>query len=185
MLWLCLAKVLIFCTVLACWYLTYCGWIRATVWHDLMVWFVLEDRFAQTVCLLLVDLYLLTFQPEKALHLLAMLEKLTVQGNNKNGKMEVSGGLLPVVLCALSNLLLMSQCALKYTSCGSVYSCKSRLCIHAFGSLYCHAYWSLHTAKYANVGYAQSSLNLGTYPLDMKLHLHVYWAHSSNFLKYL
>ena len=36
-----------------------------------------------------MDLYLLTFQSEKALHLLAVLEKLTVQGNNKNGKGEV------------------------------------------------------------------------------------------------
>ncbi|KAM6968006.1 CCR4-NOT transcription complex subunit 10 isoform 1-T1 [Aplochiton taeniatus] len=44
--------------------------------------------FAQAVCFLLVDLYLLTFQPEKALHLLAVLEKLTVQGGNKNSKGE-------------------------------------------------------------------------------------------------
>uniref|UniRef100_A0A8C1SP82 CCR4-NOT transcription complex subunit 10 n=1 Tax=Cyprinus carpio TaxID=7962 RepID=A0A8C1SP82_CYPCA len=36
-----------------------------------------EEKFAQAVCFLLVDLYLLTFQPEKALHLLAVLEKLT------------------------------------------------------------------------------------------------------------
>ncbi|XP_035247999.1 CCR4-NOT transcription complex subunit 10 isoform X1 [Anguilla anguilla] len=49
-----------------------------------------EEKFAQAVCLLLVDLYLLTFQPEKALHLLAVLEKLTVQGNNKNGKTEAA-----------------------------------------------------------------------------------------------
>ncbi|XP_030637668.1 CCR4-NOT transcription complex subunit 10 [Chanos chanos] len=49
-----------------------------------------EEKFAQAVCFLLVDLYLLTFQPEKALHLLAMLEKLTVQGNNKNGKGEAT-----------------------------------------------------------------------------------------------
>ncbi|XP_036394731.1 CCR4-NOT transcription complex subunit 10 isoform X1 [Megalops cyprinoides] len=49
-----------------------------------------EEKFAQAVCLLLVDLYLLTFQPEKALHLLAVLEKLTVQGNNKNGKVEAT-----------------------------------------------------------------------------------------------
>uniref|UniRef100_A0AAY5EX80 CCR4-NOT transcription complex subunit 10 n=1 Tax=Electrophorus electricus TaxID=8005 RepID=A0AAY5EX80_ELEEL len=47
-----------------------------------------EEKFAQAVCFLLVDLYLLTFQPEKALHLLAVLEKLSVQGNNKNGKSE-------------------------------------------------------------------------------------------------
>lgn len=46
------------------------------------------EKFAQAVCFLLVDLYLLTFQPEKALHLLAVLEKLAVQGNNKNGKGE-------------------------------------------------------------------------------------------------
>ncbi len=51
---------------------------------------VLEEKFAQAVCFLLVDLYLLTFQPEKALHLLAVLEKLTVKdGNSKNGKGEV------------------------------------------------------------------------------------------------
>ncbi|MGH0123355.1 UNVERIFIED_CONTAM: hypothetical protein FKN15_056337 [Acipenser sinensis] len=47
-----------------------------------------EEKFAQAVCFLLVDLYLLTFQPEKALHLIAVLEKLTIQGNNKNGKNE-------------------------------------------------------------------------------------------------
>uniref|UniRef100_A0A6Q2ZH19 CCR4-NOT transcription complex subunit 10 n=1 Tax=Esox lucius TaxID=8010 RepID=A0A6Q2ZH19_ESOLU len=47
-----------------------------------------EEKFAQVVCFLLVDLYLLTYQPEKALHLLAVLEKLAVQGNNKNGKGE-------------------------------------------------------------------------------------------------
>lgn len=51
--------------------------------------FVLEEKFAQAVCFLLVDLYLLTFQPEKALHLLAVLDKLSVQGSNKNGKAEV------------------------------------------------------------------------------------------------
>ncbi|MFT7811723.1 CCR4-NOT transcription complex subunit 10-like [Arapaima gigas] len=50
-----------------------------------------EEKFAQAVCFLLVDLYLLTFQPEKALHLLAVLEKLAVQGNNKNGKTETAG----------------------------------------------------------------------------------------------
>ncbi|KAI2655554.1 CCR4-NOT transcription complex subunit 10 [Labeo rohita] len=50
-----------------------------------------EEKFAQAVCFLLVDLYLLTFQPEKALHLLAVLEKLTVKdGNSKNGKGESS-----------------------------------------------------------------------------------------------
>uniref|UniRef100_A0AAQ5ZKH7 CCR4-NOT transcription complex subunit 10 n=1 Tax=Amphiprion ocellaris TaxID=80972 RepID=A0AAQ5ZKH7_AMPOC len=47
-----------------------------------------EEKFAQAVCFLLVDLYLLTFQPEKSLHLLAVLEKLSVQGSNKNGKGE-------------------------------------------------------------------------------------------------
>ncbi|XP_044062431.1 CCR4-NOT transcription complex subunit 10 isoform X2 [Siniperca chuatsi] len=47
-----------------------------------------EEKFAQAVCFLLVDLYLLTFQPEKALHLLAVLDKLSVQGSNKNGKGE-------------------------------------------------------------------------------------------------
>ncbi|XP_037639493.1 CCR4-NOT transcription complex subunit 10 isoform X1 [Sebastes umbrosus] len=46
------------------------------------------EKFAQAVCFLLVDLYLLTFQPEKALHLLAVLDKLSVQGSNKNGKGE-------------------------------------------------------------------------------------------------
>ncbi|XP_029308036.1 CCR4-NOT transcription complex subunit 10 isoform X2 [Cottoperca gobio] len=46
------------------------------------------EKFAQAVCFLLVDLYLLTFQPEKALHLLAVLDKLSVQGGNKNGKGE-------------------------------------------------------------------------------------------------
>ncbi|KAJ3597805.1 hypothetical protein NHX12_001322 [Muraenolepis orangiensis] len=46
------------------------------------------ERFAQVVCFLLVDLYLLTFQPEKALHLLTMLEKLALPGNQKNGKGE-------------------------------------------------------------------------------------------------
>uniref|UniRef100_A0A1A8KYW6 CCR4-NOT transcription complex subunit 10 n=1 Tax=Nothobranchius pienaari TaxID=704102 RepID=A0A1A8KYW6_9TELE len=47
-----------------------------------------EEKFAQAVCFLLVDLYLLTFQPEKALHLLALLDKISAQGNNKNGKGE-------------------------------------------------------------------------------------------------
>ncbi|NXF87475.1 CNO10 protein, partial [Eubucco bourcierii] len=52
-----------------------------------------EEKFAQAVCFLLVDLYLLTYQAEKALHLLAVLEKMISQGNNnsKNGKNE-SGG---------------------------------------------------------------------------------------------
>nr|XP_025046042.1 CCR4-NOT transcription complex subunit 10 isoform X3 [Pelodiscus sinensis] len=47
-----------------------------------------EEKFAQAVCFLLVDLYLLTFQAEKALHLLSVLEKMISQGNNnnKNGK---------------------------------------------------------------------------------------------------
>ncbi|CAK6972013.1 CCR4-NOT transcription complex subunit 10 isoform X1 [Scomber scombrus] len=47
-----------------------------------------EEKFAQAVCFLLVDLYLLTFQAEKALHLLAVLDKLSVQGSNKNSKGE-------------------------------------------------------------------------------------------------
>uniref|UniRef100_A0A8C1T501 CCR4-NOT transcription complex subunit 10 n=1 Tax=Cyprinus carpio TaxID=7962 RepID=A0A8C1T501_CYPCA len=46
-------------------------------------------NWSGAVCFLLVDLYLLTFQPEKALHLLAVLEKLAVKdGNSKNGKGE-------------------------------------------------------------------------------------------------
>ncbi|KAM9797917.1 CCR4-NOT transcription complex subunit 10 [Neosynchiropus ocellatus] len=49
-----------------------------------------EEKFAQAVCFLLVDLYLLTFQPEKALHLLAVLDKLSVQGSSKNGKGELN-----------------------------------------------------------------------------------------------
>lgn len=52
--------------------------------------FVPEEKFAQAVCFLLVDLYLLTFQPEKALHLLAVLDKLSAQGSSRNGKGEVS-----------------------------------------------------------------------------------------------
>ncbi|XP_053736660.1 CCR4-NOT transcription complex subunit 10 isoform X2 [Synchiropus splendidus] len=48
------------------------------------------EKFAQAVCFLLVDLYLLTFQPEKALHLLAVLDKLSVQGGNKNSKGELN-----------------------------------------------------------------------------------------------
>lgn len=59
------------------------------VWHGIILLFVLEEKFAQAVCFLLVDLYLLTFQPEKALHLLTVLDKLSVQGSNKNGKGEV------------------------------------------------------------------------------------------------
>lgn len=48
-----------------------------------------EEKFAQAVCFLLVDLYILTYQAEKALHLLAVLEKMISQGsNNKNGKNE-------------------------------------------------------------------------------------------------
>ncbi|XP_068612171.1 CCR4-NOT transcription complex subunit 10 [Brachionichthys hirsutus] len=47
-----------------------------------------EEKFALAVCFLLVDLYLLTFRPEKAVHLLAVLDKLSVQGSNKNGKGE-------------------------------------------------------------------------------------------------
>uniref|UniRef100_A0A7M4EBW2 CCR4-NOT transcription complex subunit 10 n=1 Tax=Crocodylus porosus TaxID=8502 RepID=A0A7M4EBW2_CROPO len=49
-----------------------------------------EEKFAQAVCFLLVDLYLLTYQAERALHLLAVLEKMISQGNNnsKNGKNE-------------------------------------------------------------------------------------------------
>ncbi|KAG7235206.1 hypothetical protein INR49_003087, partial [Caranx melampygus] len=59
----------------------------AGVWHPVIVLFVLEEKFAQAVCFLLV-VVLLTFQPEKALHLLAVLDKLSVQGSNKNGKGE-------------------------------------------------------------------------------------------------
>ncbi|XP_059520139.1 CCR4-NOT transcription complex subunit 10 isoform X3 [Myotis daubentonii] len=48
-----------------------------------------EEKFAQAVCFLLVDLYMLTYQAERALHLLAVLEKMISQGNNnKNGKNE-------------------------------------------------------------------------------------------------
>ncbi|XP_020789293.1 CCR4-NOT transcription complex subunit 10 isoform X3 [Boleophthalmus pectinirostris] len=45
-----------------------------------------EEKFALSVSFLLVDLYLITFQPEKALHLLTVLDKLSVQGGGKNGK---------------------------------------------------------------------------------------------------
>lgn len=49
-----------------------------------------EEKFAHAVCFLLVDMYLLTYQTEKALHLLVVLEKMISQGsnNNKNGKNE-------------------------------------------------------------------------------------------------
>lgn len=60
------------------------GWFKS-----LFVLLALEEKFAQAVCFLLVDLYLLTFQPEKALHLLAVLDKLSAHGNNKNSKGEV------------------------------------------------------------------------------------------------
>lgn len=59
--------------------------------------FPLEEKFAQSVCFLLVDLYLLTFQPEKALHLLTVLDKLSVQGSNKNGKGEVDTNTVCVI----------------------------------------------------------------------------------------
>ncbi|KAM4706015.1 CCR4-NOT transcription complex subunit 10 isoform 2-T2 [Rhinophrynus dorsalis] len=46
-----------------------------------------EEKFAHAVCFLLVDLNLLTFQTERALHLLVVLEKMILQGSsNKNGK---------------------------------------------------------------------------------------------------
>lgn len=48
-----------------------------------------EEKFAHSVCFLLIDLYLLTYQTEKALHLLVVLEKMILQGSsNKNGKTE-------------------------------------------------------------------------------------------------
>ncbi|XP_078007348.1 CCR4-NOT transcription complex subunit 10 isoform X5 [Phascolarctos cinereus] len=51
-----------------------------------------EEKFAQAVCFLLVDLYVLTYQAEKALHLLAVLEKMISQGNNhRNGRNNESG----------------------------------------------------------------------------------------------
>lgn len=59
--------------------------------------FPLEEKFAQSVCFLLVDLYLLTFQPEKGLHLLTVLDKLSVQGSNKNGKGEVDTNTVCVI----------------------------------------------------------------------------------------
>ncbi|XP_053322431.1 CCR4-NOT transcription complex subunit 10 [Spea bombifrons] len=50
-----------------------------------------EEKFAHAVCFLLIDLYLLTYQTEKALHLLVVLEKMILQGNNnKNGKHETN-----------------------------------------------------------------------------------------------
>ncbi|XP_043922578.1 CCR4-NOT transcription complex subunit 10 [Protopterus annectens] len=46
-----------------------------------------EEKFAYSVSFLLVDLYLLTYQAERALHLLTVLEKMLLHGhNNKNGK---------------------------------------------------------------------------------------------------
>uniref|UniRef100_UPI00358FC8C4 CCR4-NOT transcription complex subunit 10 isoform X2 n=1 Tax=Myxine glutinosa TaxID=7769 RepID=UPI00358FC8C4 len=46
-----------------------------------------DEKFARAVCCLLVDLYLLTYQAEKALPLLAVLEKMLAQGaGNTNGK---------------------------------------------------------------------------------------------------
>ncbi|XP_063308290.1 CCR4-NOT transcription complex subunit 10 isoform X1 [Pelobates fuscus] len=50
-----------------------------------------EEKFAHAVCFLLIDLYLLTCQTEKALHYLVILEKMILQGNNnKNGKNEAN-----------------------------------------------------------------------------------------------
>uniref|UniRef100_A0A8C8FDL9 CCR4-NOT transcription complex subunit 10 n=1 Tax=Oncorhynchus tshawytscha TaxID=74940 RepID=A0A8C8FDL9_ONCTS len=63
-----------------------------------------EEKFALAVCFLLVDLYLLTYQPEKALHLLAVLEKLSVQGNNKNGKGEVRAEFIGMIEAAKSKM---------------------------------------------------------------------------------
>lgn len=87
-------------------------WCSAGEWYGLMVFSALEEKFAQAVCFLLVDLYLLTFQPEKALHLLAMLEKLSVQGNNKNGKGEVRNKIKMIVfiLCTFTNPVLVFSC---------------------------------------------------------------------------
>ncbi|KAG7268702.1 hypothetical protein CRUP_021385 [Coryphaenoides rupestris] len=48
-------------------------------------------RFAQVVCFLLVDLYLLTFQPEKALHLLALLDNSPCKATRRTAKGEVWG----------------------------------------------------------------------------------------------
>lgn len=89
-----------------------------------MTFSVLEEKFAQAVCFLLVDLYLLTFQPEKALHLLAVLEKLSVQGNNKNGKGEVRNPVkLIVVLHAFLLILsLFSPVSLLLLLCVSLVS---------------------------------------------------------------
>uniref|UniRef100_A0A8K9VF81 CCR4-NOT transcription complex subunit 10 n=1 Tax=Oncorhynchus mykiss TaxID=8022 RepID=A0A8K9VF81_ONCMY len=77
---------------------------RISQQFSLMVLFVLEEKFALAVCFLLVDLYLLTFQPEKALHLLAVLEKLSVQGNNKNGKGEVRAEFIGMIEAAKSKM---------------------------------------------------------------------------------
>lgn len=61
------------------------------VTFPICVFVLSEEKFAQAVCFLLVDLYILTHQAEKALHLLAVLEKMISQGSsNKNGKNEVS-----------------------------------------------------------------------------------------------
>lgn len=63
------------------------------VTFSICVFVLPEEKFAQAVCFLLVDLYILTHQAEKALHLLAVLEKMIAQGSgNKNGKSEVSAG---------------------------------------------------------------------------------------------
>lgn len=63
------------------------------VTFSICVFVLPEEKFAQAVCFLLVDLYILTHQAEKALHLLAVLEKMISQGSgNKNGKSEVSAG---------------------------------------------------------------------------------------------
>uniref|UniRef100_A0A8C7I031 CCR4-NOT transcription complex subunit 10 n=1 Tax=Oncorhynchus kisutch TaxID=8019 RepID=A0A8C7I031_ONCKI len=77
---------------------------RISQQFSLMVLFVLEEKFALAVCFLLVDLYLLTYQPEKALHLLAVLEKLSVQGNNKNGKGEVRAEFIGMIEAAKSKM---------------------------------------------------------------------------------
>lgn len=67
-------------------------WIMTCLSLCFVLFFLaLEEKFAQAVCFLLIDLYILTYQAEKALHLLAVLEKMISQGNNnKNGKNEVS-----------------------------------------------------------------------------------------------
>lgn len=68
--------------------------------------FSVEEKFAQAVCFLLVDLYLLTFQPEKALHLLAVLDKISAQGSNKNGKGEVGSHSTLLLFCSERALVL-------------------------------------------------------------------------------